>query len=72
MHATNSVVSNSWAVVVVDYDGIHETHVLPMHDVYEHESSMECPCNPDLKYGAIVHNSFDNREAYERGERKLN
>ena len=73
MQIDSSSTSNSWAVVEVKYDdGTLETHVLPLHDIYEHEASMNCSCEPDYKHGAIVHNAFDKRELYERGERKLN
>lgn len=47
-------------------------HIIPLNDMHEHITRAEtCPCKPELsESGNIVHNSFDGREAYERGERK--
>lgn len=47
-------------------------HIIPLNDMQEHITRAEtCPCKPELsESGNIVHNSFDGREAYERGERK--
>lgn len=44
-------------------------NVLPIDDLITHEGSSECVCGPReefYEHGAIfVHNSLDNREAYE-------
>lgn len=42
-------------------------HVIPLADSRPHESSARCPCAPavDDESGAVVHNAFDLREAYE-------
>jgi hypothetical protein len=40
-------------------------HIVPEDDLKEHECE-DCPCNPVVNEGgAVVHNSFDNREATE-------
>jgi hypothetical protein len=44
-------------------------HVLPVDDLREH-SMVDCWCRPFDDEGAIIHNSLDHREFYERGERK--
>lgn len=45
------------------------THVLPLEDCGQH-ALVDCPCRPREDDGVIIHNSFDGREAFERGERK--
>lgn len=50
-----------------------EYHVMPVNDLREHESSLDCWCQPkrdDEHPIIIVHRSMDGREAYEQG-RKL-
>ena len=49
-------------------------HIIPLNDMQEHITRDEtCPCKPELsEAGNIVHNAFDGREVYERGEKKLN
>jgi hypothetical protein len=48
-------------------------HVVPINDLRDHSCDVEIPCwcrpieNED---GVIVHNSMDQRELYETGERK--
>lgn len=39
-------------------------HVLPVNDIMPHIPE-NCPCNPNIEDGCIVHNSFDKREALE-------
>lgn len=48
------------------------THVLPIDDLREHEETADCWCEPELDHERMiaVHNSADNREAFETGERK--
>lgn len=41
-------------------------HIVPVNDVEEHESFSTCHCNPVLKDGVWVHNSFDGREVFEQ------
>ena len=51
------------------------THVYPINDLREHVvDGPDCWCNPqwDKEYDILIHNSFDQRELYETGERKLN
>jgi hypothetical protein len=46
------------------------THVIPNNDFREH-SLTDCWCRPEDDDGVIIHHSFDRRELYEYGERKL-
>lgn len=45
-------------------------HVYPTDDLRAH-SLTDCWCRPVEDDGVIVHNSLDQRELYERGERKM-
>lgn len=47
-------------------------HVVPVNDLREHsvDSDIPCWCNPREDDGVIIHNSMDQRELYETGERK--
>ena len=47
-------------------------HVYPINDLRPHntENGLNCWCNPIEDEGVIVHNSMDEREKYETGERK--
>ena len=47
-------------------------HVIPVNDMYEHELMPNCWCKPKIyKLDFIaVHNSADEREKFETGERK--
>jgi hypothetical protein len=47
------------------------THVMPINDLKEHTFNAGCWCSPQLdeEHRAVIHNSADNREAFERGER---
>jgi len=40
-------------------------HVIPENDSHEHETTMDCFCEPVLKDGVVVHNSYDGREYFE-------
>ena len=40
-------------------------HVVPHKDIKEHNLDRWCLCNPKLKKGVLVHNSFDERERIE-------
>ena len=48
------------------------THVVPLNDLREHAEEATCWCNPriDEELNLVTHNSADNREAFETGERK--
>ena len=49
-------------------------HVVPLNDLREHSVSTDCSCKPteyDECPDVWVHHSMDDREAFERGERKL-
>lgn len=47
-------------------------HVVPLNDLREHAEEATCWCNPqvDEELNLVTHNSADNREAFETGERK--
>jgi hypothetical protein len=45
-------------------------HVVPMHDLREHNASADCWCKPtqdDDWLNVWVHHSMDKREEYEQG-----
>jgi hypothetical protein len=46
------------------------SEVVPNNDLKPHGSGMGCACKPFEDEGTIIHNSFDGREKFERGERK--
>lgn len=46
--------------------------VMPIGDLREHNTGSECWCHPIESEGILLHNSMDQREFYERGERKPN
>jgi hypothetical protein len=48
---------------------IASNHVYPLYDLRPH-SLTDCWCRPRDDKGIVVHNSMDQRERYERGERK--
>lgn len=51
-----------------------DEHVVPINDLREHVLSMQCWCKPERDEeapGVIAHNSLDQREAVERGERRV-
>jgi hypothetical protein len=55
----------------MNYGGWH-IHVVPFNDNQDHAATLDCWCEPvENEDGTIVHNASDNREAFERGERKL-
>ena len=47
-------------------------HIIPIDDLFDHELMPTCWCQPEIdKVDFIaIHNSADQREAFERGERK--
>ena len=53
--------------------GIHTpVHVLPNHDCGEHTIEDDCKCGSHINEdGNVVHHSFDGREEFELGFRKL-
>lgn len=65
-----------WMTIIlddVDDPGKGDVHVVPLNDCGEHEFKTTCPCHPvfDDEDGFWTHNSFDGREAFENGDRKL-
>ena len=68
---TNRHISLGWAVLEKTKQDPFR-HVVPINDTREHEcTAYNCWCCPVNEDGVIVHNSEDQREHYERGERKL-
>jgi hypothetical protein len=56
--------------MTTDYGG-WEIHVVPIADTFMHVPTPYCWCNPEVnKDGTVIHHADDNREAFERGERK--
>lgn len=48
-----------------------QAHCIPDDDLYDH-SFDDCTCHPEIgDDGEYIHNSFDGREAFETGERKV-
>ena len=47
-------------------------HIVPENDLRDHELLPSCWCKPEIDFVDFIatHNSADNREAFERGERK--
>jgi hypothetical protein len=45
--------------------------ILPLWDLDHHELGGDCPCGGRYDGEMIVHNAFDGREPFERGERKV-
>lgn len=63
----------TWITVTAESEaGNSVTHVVPLDDMYEHQLQAECWCCPslDAEFFVATHNSADQREAYESGERK--
>lgn len=64
---------NGWACT---HDATGDVHVHPVNDARGHILSMECWCGPtgEFRVGCMralwVHNSADEREAFETGRRK--
>lgn len=50
-------------------------HIVPEHDMREHEESDACWCDPDIEeddgHVCVIHHSADGRELYENGERAM-
>lgn len=59
-----------WAVFEEDNG---ETHVIPLNDTKEHDHCIHCACSPfiDEEENEIIHNSYDGREAFEEGFRRV-
>lgn len=53
-----------------DQDARRFEHVIPVGDLREHRCAPRCWCEPTEDGGVIIHNSLDEREKFERGERK--
>jgi hypothetical protein len=52
-----------WAIVEVD----GQAHIVPIGEAHDAE---DCRCCPRMEDGALIHAAFDEREKFERGERK--
>ncbi len=63
----------SWIVIgFASEAGNFVQHIVPVDDMYEHELLPSCWCCPkiDSKDFLAIHNSADEREKFESGERK--
>lgn len=51
--------------------GLKVTHVTPVNDIRPHTYSADCWCEPEINKldHIVIHNSADQREAYEYGFR---
>lgn len=49
----------------------HPPEVVPLNDLKPHVPGEMCGCKPEHDGEVIVHNSYDGRELFERGERKV-
>lgn len=64
---------SNWTLILgITEGGFSVSHVIPADDLYDHELSEQCWCQPELDDEEFVatHHSFDNREAFEEGRRK--
>lgn len=62
----------NWWISPMDKQGF--THMVPIDDDSEHRYGDECECNPKRDQDTphmLVHNSYDGREAYETGYKKV-
>ena len=49
-----------------------EVHVMPQHDLRDHETSRECWCKPtedEDEPRVVLHHAMDQREQYEQGRK---
>lgn len=57
-------------------DDIAVYHILPINDIYEHEESSMCHCNPEVREVEggvlVIHNAFDKRERKEELLEQIN
>ena len=63
----------TWALISFQSEmGNTVKHIVPEDDLREHDLIPDCWCEPTLdeENWTAVHNSADNREAFETGERK--
>jgi hypothetical protein len=63
----------SWVIFLCQTKaGYSVSHVIPSGDLYDHEMSDDCWCQPEMddEDSVATHHSFDNREAFEEGRRK--
>ncbi|ABP63574.1 BcepGomrgp03 [Burkholderia phage BcepGomr] len=61
-------ISNDWAVVVGDVF----INILPLGDIDDHLVGDTCPCCPQMDdEGNLIHSSWDEREKFDTGERKV-
>ncbi len=63
----------SWVLsCFVSENGNLVQHIVPTDDLYEHDLLPTCWCCPQIDniYFLAIHNSADEREKFERGERK--
>lgn len=60
-----------WRVFDHPHPLVRELHTMPLYDTGLHAFDRACDCRPrEDEPGAVIHNAFDGREAYETGKRK--
>ena len=53
---------------VCNREGDGQLHVVPINDLRDHVTSVDCWCSPIINDdGIVIHNSLDGREKYENG-----
>jgi hypothetical protein len=50
--------------------GLAGNHLIPVDDLRQHKLT-NCWCRPEYDDGLVIHNSLDQRELYETGDRQL-
>lgn len=59
--------NHGWAC----YETSEGPHVVPINDTREHKLSDDCWCSPFMDEHIHVHNSLDDREAFETRKRRV-
>ncbi len=63
-----------WAALTVSVNGTMQFHQVPINDTRPHQLAETCTCGVAEDHevdGVYVHKAWDNREAYERGSRRV-
>lgn len=70
---TTKPAETGWGVFS-NYPASGYKHVIPLEDIKPHERTVRCWCRPtrdEEDRNCVVHHAMDQREKYERGERKI-
>lgn len=63
-----------WSILTTKTSDGDVFHVVPDDDVRAHSLSMDCSCRPKVdeeELNVVVHSSFDERELFEEGRRRV-